>query len=200
MDQGGRLILVNPVIRAKPTHHLLVTDAPKWAFERVDKSCRAFSWDGSEEIHGGKCLVAWQNICKPKCFGGLGVLDLQKQIVALRLRWEWLRCTDSTKPFQGLPMVSDPLLVDIFNSLAHWKVGDGWSGVYTASSSYCMLWEGAARFSCANAIWKSWAPLNCKIFIWLALQYRIWTSDRHTRRGLQDQVDACYLCEQRRYY
>ena len=27
----GRLVLVNTVVRARPTHHVLVDDAPKWA-------------------------------------------------------------------------------------------------------------------------------------------------------------------------
>ena len=46
---------------------------------------------------------------------------------------------------------------------AVWKWnGDG---VYTAASTCHMLWEGSARFSCAKPRWKSWATLNCKIFI-----------------------------------
>lgn len=41
ITRAGRLILVNTVVRAKTTHHLLVADVPKWALERVDKGCRA---------------------------------------------------------------------------------------------------------------------------------------------------------------
>ena len=36
-------------------------------------------------------------------------------------------------------------------------------------------------------VWRSWAPLKCKIFAWLAMQYRLWTSDRRARHGLQDE-------------
>ena len=42
VTQPGRLILVNQVMRARATHHLIVAEAPKWAIERVDKGCRAF--------------------------------------------------------------------------------------------------------------------------------------------------------------
>jgi hypothetical protein len=48
----------------------------------------------------------------------------------------------------------------------------------------------------ACAIWCSWAPLRCKLFAWLALQARIWASERRHRHGLQDDVAACFTCLQ----
>ena len=42
VTRPGRLILVNQVMRARPTHHLLVAEAPKWALDKVDSGCRAF--------------------------------------------------------------------------------------------------------------------------------------------------------------
>lgn len=44
-------------------YHLLVEDAPKWALGHVDKGCMAFFWAGTEDIHVGKCLMAWQWVC-----------------------------------------------------------------------------------------------------------------------------------------
>ena len=102
-----------------------VCGAPKWALDRVEKSCRAFFWAGSEHIHGGKCLVSWQRVCRPKQLGGLGVLDLSKHGLALRLRWEWLMRTDETRPWQGLPHLMDTQVQAAFNSLVQWKVGNG---------------------------------------------------------------------------
>ena len=52
------------------------------------------------------------------------------------------------------------------------------SGEYTAKSTYKQLCQGGIRASMAEAIWRSWAPLKCKIFAWLAGQHRLWTSDR----------------------
>lgn len=70
------------------------------------------------------------------------------------------------------------------------------SGMYTASSTYHRLCLGVQRVPYAACIWKSWALLKCKIFAWLAVQHRIWTSDRRAKHGLQDQPSACYLCPQ----
>ena len=59
-----------------------------------------------------------------------------------------------------------------------------------------MLCQGITRIAAAQCIWRSWAPLKCKIFAWLASQYRLWTSDRRARHGLQDTTSACYRCYQ----
>ena len=48
VTRPGRLILVNQVMRARATHHLIVAEAPKWALDNIDKGCRAFFWAGSE--------------------------------------------------------------------------------------------------------------------------------------------------------
>lgn len=70
------------------------------------------------------------------------------------------------------------------------------NGVYTTALAYKMMCEGGVRFLCAGAIWKCWTPLSCKLFMWLALQYRLWTSDRRMRHGLQAQTLPCFLCDQ----
>ena len=44
-------------------------------------------------------------------------------------------------------------------------------------------------------IWKTWAPLKVKIFLWLAFRRRHWTGDRRRRHGLETR-EHCYLCDQ----
>lgn len=76
----------------------------------------------------------------------------------------------------------------------------GWrcspSGFYTAKDTYKALCEGFEKMEGASWVWQSWAPLKCKIFAWLALKGRLWTSDRRCRHGLQDEVSPCYTCLQ----
>jgi hypothetical protein len=76
LERSGRLVLIKAVIMARPIHHLLIAEAPVWLLEEVNKWARAFFWEGTEEVNGGHCLVAWQKICRPLVFGGLGVKDL----------------------------------------------------------------------------------------------------------------------------
>lgn len=66
---------------------------------------------------------------------------------------------------------------------------------YTARPVYKRFFEGSTRFSGARPIWKAWAPLKVKFFVWLAVCKRIWTADRRHRHGLQDPA-PCILCDQ----
>lgn len=70
------------------------------------------------------------------------------------------------------------------------------SGVYTTKSVYQRLCLGMERSPFALCIWRSWAPLKCKIFAWLAAQHRLWTSDRRVRHGLQELPSPCFSCLQ----
>ena len=70
------------------------------------------------------------------------------------------------------------------------------AGTYSAASGYAMMCEGGVQFKLADAIWKSGAPLSCKLLMWLAVQYRIWTSDRRVLQRLQDTISSCFLCDQ----
>ncbi|XP_020170196.2 uncharacterized protein [Aegilops tauschii subsp. strangulata] len=283
VTRPGRLILVQQVMRARPTHHLIVAEAPKWAIEKVDQGCRAFFWAGSDAVSGGKCAVSWRRVCRPKQLVGLGILDLSKHGLALRLRWEWLRRLDDSRPWQVLNLATDKQVQHTFNSLVKWEIRDGtgilfwkdrwvqgytiaeiapglvakvktrtvnsrlaseglhqhawlkdlpenlsteelmqfihlwdalvhvdispgsgdkaiwaWheSGSYSAASAYRMLCFGGISFAPAAAIWKNGAPLAYKIFMWLAIQNRIWTSDRRLRHGLQDTASTRFLCDQ----
>jgi hypothetical protein len=69
-------------------------------------------------------------------------------------------------------------------------------GTYTAKSTYDMLVQGSVRFQLADAIWKAKATPKSKLFMWLAVQHRIWTSDRRFRHGLQAHSTWCFVCLQ----
>ena len=69
------------------------------------------------------------------------------------------------------------------------------SGIYTAASAYEAQFLGSTREVHLNSIWRTWAPPKCKLFVWLILQERVWTSDRLARRGWEHSPD-CLLCHQ----
>lgn len=66
---------------------------------------------------------------------------------------------------------------------------------YTARSAYRAFFQGAIKFAAHKLVWRAWAPLKVKFFMWLAVKDRLWMAERRHRRGLQDHV-ACALCEQ----
>jgi len=54
------------------------------------------------------------------------------------------------------------------------------------------LHKGAIQFRDHYLIWKTWAPLQVKIFLWLAFRRRHWTGDRRARHGSETR-ERCYL-------
>jgi hypothetical protein len=58
-------------------------------------------------------------------------------------------------------------------------------GTYSAKSAYTSLHVGVIKFRGHSLIWKSWAPLRVKIFLWLAFKKRQWTNDRRAWHGLE---------------
>ena len=37
---------------------------------------------------------------------------------------------------------------------------------------------GSTHFAGAKSIWKAWAPLKVKLFMWQAVLQQLWTADR----------------------
>ena len=68
-------------------------------------------------------------------------------------------------------------------------------GTYSSKSAYEAYFTGTIKFGPWRRIWKTWAPLKCKFFVWLAVKNRCWTADRLEKRGLPDPA-ACPLCDQ----
>jgi hypothetical protein len=80
---GGRLILINYVLSSLLSHAMSVGLLLVGVVEAFDKRRRAFFWAGEETCNGGQCKVAWSDVCTPKHLGGLGVLSIPSQNLAL---------------------------------------------------------------------------------------------------------------------
>jgi hypothetical protein len=65
---------------------MCILKLPLGFLDHLDNSSRNFLWKGKDFQQKGKCLVKWENVCKPKKAGGLGVLNLRTQNVALLLK------------------------------------------------------------------------------------------------------------------
>jgi hypothetical protein len=130
IGREGRLTLIKAVLTFRTIHQLLIADAPVWLLEELNRGFRAFFWAGKKAVHGGQCLVAWDVICSPTRFGGLGIKDLRLQGIALRTRWQWLRRTDPERPWQGLLHLKDEAAEGVFQTLARIEVGDGKSVLF----------------------------------------------------------------------
>ena len=80
---GGRLIMINAVLSAIPTHFMTCFIWPKKGVELLDKLRRIFFWDIKDQNGAGHCLVAWNIAMQSKENGGLGIRNLREHNKAL---------------------------------------------------------------------------------------------------------------------
>jgi hypothetical protein len=111
----------------------------------------------------------------------------------------WVRCING-----GLSVTEVIEYLHLWTTLNSYELTDApdrlvwrWTedGRYTAKSAYSMMHVGSIKMCGHKLVWKTWAPLRIKIFLWLALRRRHWTGDRRRRHGLDAQA-SCYLCDQ----
>jgi hypothetical protein len=86
LNIAGWTTLVKVTMLAIPLHMSIALCLSLRALDSIDKLRRAFLWCGSDTVGGGKCKVAWEIVCRPKDLGGLGVSDLRRTGIALRVR------------------------------------------------------------------------------------------------------------------
>ena len=51
------------------------------------------------------------------------------------------------------------------------------SNSYSAHSACARFFVGSTYFEPCKRLWKSWVPIRCKVFLWLAMLNRCWTAD-----------------------
>ena len=86
-------------------------------------------------------------------------------------------------------IILHPEILDRYN----WKLTQ--DGSYSSKSAYTAFFLGSIKFGSWRRIWKTWAPLRCKFFIWLVFHNRVWTADRLAKRNLAH-PESCPLCDQ----
>jgi hypothetical protein len=69
--------------------------------------------------------VNWEAVCRPKIYGGPGVLHMGKLVMALRLRWPWLEWMEPDKIWVGTGNPCTEEDMDIFYAATTITVGNG---------------------------------------------------------------------------
>jgi hypothetical protein len=110
----------------------MALDLPPWFIKAVDKICRGYLWKGRLDAKGGHCLVAW-----PMELGGLGIADLQVLNWALRVRWHWLKKTDTSKPWASFQLLASRVLQEFFSMALTSKVGNGCTTLFWKDRWLC---------------------------------------------------------------
>ncbi|GKU94304.1 hypothetical protein SLEP1_g7819 [Rubroshorea leprosula] len=89
---GGRIMLLNSVLSSLLVFTMFVHLLPKGLILLLDKIHTSFLWGGGENNRKIN-WVCWENVCRSKLEGGLGVKDLRKFNLVLLGKW-WSRLAE----------------------------------------------------------------------------------------------------------
>jgi hypothetical protein len=130
MDKAGRLKVIKSVLTVVPIHQLLVYAPPKEVLKLIEKIQRGFLWAARKEANGGSCHVSWSRICRPIEHGGLGIRNMEKAGLALRMRWLLFSRTDTSWAWQCLDLQFTPEERALFFASTYMTIGDGRTALF----------------------------------------------------------------------
>ncbi|KAL4290818.1 hypothetical protein GQ457_14G021830 [Hibiscus cannabinus] len=68
---------------------------PKGVIATIDRIRWAFLW-GGVALQMKFAWVRWEVVCRPRQFGGLGVVDFRVRNLAMIAKWAWRYATDTS--------------------------------------------------------------------------------------------------------
>ncbi|WVZ60403.1 hypothetical protein U9M48_010430 [Paspalum notatum var. saurae] len=88
LSMAGRITLINACLTSTPIYHMSMYLFHKTVIERIDRCRRKFLWQGGsgkKKYH----LIKWNEVCKDKAQGGLGIKNLENLNISLLCKWWW---------------------------------------------------------------------------------------------------------------
>jgi hypothetical protein len=91
LSQAARTTLIKSVANAIPSYTMSPFPLPKHFCYDIDMMLQKFWWGFPQDKHN-LSLLSWENICKPKALGGLGICSIEflNNSLLARLGWKLL--------------------------------------------------------------------------------------------------------------
>lgn len=84
--------MTKSVLQALPFYVMQTVNLPGGLCEEVDRGCRSFIWGDTDQSRRSH-LIAWDNVCRPKQYGGLGLRKTRDSNRAFMMKASWRLCS-----------------------------------------------------------------------------------------------------------
>jgi hypothetical protein len=99
---GGRVVLINSVLAAIPIFYLSFLKMPTSVWRTLIAIQRHFLWGGASAKRK-ICWVKWEDVCRLKNQGGLGVeRHLRIMNISLMTKWRWQLLSENEPCWKGI--------------------------------------------------------------------------------------------------
>jgi hypothetical protein len=97
MSSAAKLTLSNACLANLPTFMMGFNYLGEGVHGEMDKVRGRFYWEGDAQTFKYH-KMKWENVCRPKEYGGLGIINTRFMNIALLLKWIWklFNCPDET--------------------------------------------------------------------------------------------------------
>ncbi|KAL9680174.1 hypothetical protein QQ045_018052 [Rhodiola kirilowii] len=219
LSRAGRRVLVSSVLQAMVFFWARVCILPKTVIQVVNAICARFLWRGNCDKKGGN-LVKWEDVCREREEGGLGLKNIEMMNYAMVIgqMWgkkdsrsslwqEWLDKywskgkhwwevgvnSNNSWVLRRLAQCKDIGLrcVHITDNTARWKGhGDG----FEVKDIYNTIIEHKEVVDWHNLVWNDFNAPRDSMNAWLVVNNKLLTRDRMSNWGYRGDK-SCVLCE-----
>ena len=88
LSAGGKEVLIKAEAQAIPTYFMFCFKLPRGLCQHINTIIRGFWW-GNKDGKRKTCWVAWEEMIKPKQWGGVGFRDIELFNLSLLARQAW---------------------------------------------------------------------------------------------------------------
>ncbi|PNY13366.1 ribonuclease H [Trifolium pratense] len=139
---GGRVVLINSVLYSIPIFYLSFLKMSSSVWKTIVKLQRHFLWGDVLGESGKISWVKWEDVCRPKQEGGLGVKNLMLFNLSLLDKWHWRILTERDSQWSAVlaARYRDGVAGDWVEVVFVKKLGNGgntsfWNDIWCESST-----------------------------------------------------------------
>lgn len=89
------MCLINNTLSSIPLYYLSLFKMPPGVITICNQILRRFLWGGPDVSNRSVAWVCWEEVCKPKIMGGLGIKNWEGFNRAMLSKWRWRLCSES---------------------------------------------------------------------------------------------------------